>query len=166
MTTITTDLRVILTRDLAAFAREVELFPEDASLWRALPGIANPAGNLALHACGNLQHFVGGVLGRTGYVRERDQEFGARGLSRAEVAGRLRATADMVGSVLGSLPDGTLDAPYPVVLNGLQLPTQRFLLHLAVHLAFHLGQAGYLRRALTGDATTSGAVALGPLAST
>jgi len=33
-----------------------------------------------------------------------------------------------------------------------------------VHLAFHLGQAGYLRRSLTGDARTSGAVSLKALA--
>jgi hypothetical protein len=32
------------------------------------------------------------------------------------------------------------------------------MLHLATHLAFHLGQIGYLRRAVTGDATSSGPV--------
>jgi hypothetical protein len=37
-------------------------------------------------------------------------------------------------------------------------------MHLAVHLAFHLGQAGYLRRALTGDARSSGPVSLRALA--
>jgi len=30
---------------------------------------------LALHICGNLQHFVGAILGNTGYIRERDLEF-------------------------------------------------------------------------------------------
>ena len=162
--TFAADLGVILARDLGAFAREVQLFPDDEALWRVLPGVTNPAGSLALHACGNLQHFVGGVLGGTGYVRRREEEFGARGLSRAEVAERLTATAGVVRRTLRAVGTAALDAPYPVVLNGLQLPTRRFLLHLAVHLGFHLGQAGYLRRALTGDGSTSSAVALGPLA--
>ena len=42
----------------------------------------------------------------------------------------------------------------------MQLRCDTFLLHLCTHLAFHLGQAGYLRRALTGDARTSGALSL------
>ena len=37
-------------------------------------------------------------------------------------------------------------------------------MHLAVHLGFHLGQAGYLRRVVTGDARTSGTVSLTALA--
>jgi hypothetical protein len=36
------------------------------------------------------------------------------------------------------------------------ISTALMLLHLATHLAFHLGQAGYLRRALTGDSTSAG----------
>ena len=47
-----------------------------------------------------------------------------------------------------------------MAVGGLQPATGRFLVHLASHLAFHLGQAGYLRRALTGDATTTGAMAI------
>lgn len=35
MTAIVQDLRVLLRRDLAAFQREVRLFPDDAALWRA-----------------------------------------------------------------------------------------------------------------------------------
>jgi hypothetical protein len=39
------------------------------------------------------------------------------------------------------------------------LRTDRFLLHLAAHLAHHLGQAGYLRRIQTGG-PSSGPVPL------
>jgi hypothetical protein len=38
------------------------------------------------------------------------------------------------------------------------------LLHLCTHAGFHLGQAGYLRRVITGDATSSGPIPLGPIA--
>jgi len=45
----------------------------------------NPGGNLALHLAGNLQYFVGNVLGKNGYVRNRDAEFGSRDIPRAEL---------------------------------------------------------------------------------
>ena len=153
-----------MTRELEAFAREVELFPDDDSLWRTLPGVANSAGNLALHVCGNLKHFVGAVLGASGYVRRREAEFAARSGRREDVARQLREAAGVVTAVLPRLPRGVLEAPYPEPHDGVQLRCDAFLLHLCVHLAFHLGQAGYLRRALTGDARSSGAVSLAALA--
>jgi hypothetical protein len=158
------DVRRVLVRELESFAREVELFPDDETLWRTPPGVANSAGNLALHACGNLNHFVGAVLGGTGYVRERPTEFSSREGRREDVARRLRETAGVVDAVLPRLPPSAMAALYPEPHDGVQIPCGRFLLHLCVHLSFHLGQAGYLRRALTGDGRTSGAIALAALA--
>jgi uncharacterized damage-inducible protein DinB len=158
------DIRRMMGRELEAFAREVELFPDDSSLWRTLPGVTNSAGNLALHVCGNLRHFVGAVLGGTGYVRDRPAEFATRAGRRADVARQLRETAEVVAGALTRVPESALATPYPEPHDGVQLPCGRFLMHLCVHLAFHLGQAGYLRRALTGDARTSGAISLKALA--
>ena len=71
----------------------------------------------------------------------------------------------MVERVLATLPAATLDGVYPVELpGGLRVATRIFLLQLAVHAAFHLGQAGYLRRAITGDATSTGPIPLAALA--
>ncbi len=158
------DVRQLMTRELEAFAREVELFPDDDALWRNVPGVANSAGNLALHVCGNLKHFVGGVLGGSGYVRNREAEFATRSGRREDVARQVRETAGVVSAVLSRLPRGVLEAPYPEAHDGVRLRCDTFLLHLCAHLAFHLGQAGYLRRALTGDARTSGALSLAALA--
>jgi hypothetical protein len=71
-------LRMILLRDLRALGREIALFPDETSIWVVLPGLSNSAGNLALHVAGNLQHFLGHVLGGTDYIRDRDQEFAQR----------------------------------------------------------------------------------------
>jgi uncharacterized damage-inducible protein DinB len=158
------DVRRLMVRELEAFAREVELFPDDEGLWRTLPGVTNSAGNLALHVCGNLRHFVGAVLGGTGYVRDRPAEFAVRTARREDVARQLRETAGVVATTLARVPESALDAPYPEPHDGVQLPCGRFLMHLCVHLAFHLGQAGYLRRVLTGDPRTSGAISLKALA--
>ncbi|WLT32307.1 DinB family protein [Geothrix sp. PMB-07] len=152
MTPFTADLLILLRRDLRCFIREVESFPDDTSLWRAVPGIRNSAGNLALHVTGNLRHFLGAVFGATGYVRQRDQEFAQREGTRAEVAALLATALRELETGLAALAPDQLEAPFPQELYGLRPPTSRFLLHLATHLAFHLGQAGYLRRALTGEA--------------
>ena len=98
------DVRQLLVRELETFAREVELFPDDASLFRTLPGVTNSAGNLALHVCGNLKHFVGTVLGGTGYVRNRDAEFASRAGRREDIARELHETAAVVTETLARLP--------------------------------------------------------------
>jgi len=161
---MTDDVSRLLVRELGAFAREVELFPDDASLFRTLPGVTNSVGNLALHVCGNLKHFVGAVLGGTGYVRNRDAEFQTRDGRREDVAGQLRETARIVSESLSRLPAEALDKAYPERVASLELPCRLFLMHLAVHLSFHLGQAGYLRRIVTGDNRVSGTVAIPELA--
>ncbi len=158
------DVLRLMVRELQAFEREVLMFPDDESLFRTLPGVTNSAGNLALHVCGNLQHFVGAALGGTGYVRNRDAEFQARRGRREDVAGALRETAAVVTSALEQLPAEALEKPYPQPVGELQLPCRLFLIHLAVHLSFHLGQAGYLRRIVTGDVRSSGPVSLQALA--
>jgi len=151
-------LRLLINRDLDSFSREVELFPDDILLWKTLPGIANSVGNLGLHAAGNLQYFIGAVLGGSGYVRHRDLEFSRRDGTRAEIRESLARAREVVADSLSRLTDEDLSKPYAELVGGRRLRTGDFLLHLSTHLAFHLGQAGYLRRALTGDATSSGAL--------
>src|SRR4051812_46630482 len=88
---IISTLHMLLRRELAAVRRSVEAYPDEASLWVEQRGIPNTGGNLALHLAGNLQHFFGAVLGKTGYVRTRDLEFSRRGVPRAEVLAQLDA---------------------------------------------------------------------------
>ena len=152
MTPLAADLLVLFRRDLGCFIREVESFPDDATLWRTVPGVTNSAGNLALHVAGNLRHFVGAVIGGTGYQRNREAEFAQKEGRRTEVIAELEVTASEVEAGLRALTPEALALPYPQSVLGHQPPTARFLVHLAAHLAFHLGQAGYLRRALTGKA--------------
>lgn len=160
MTPFTHDLFILLRRDLGCFIREVESFPDDATLWRTVPGISNSAGNLALHVVGNLRHFVGAVLGGTGYARQREQEFAQREGTRADVIALLKAATSDVEMGLKALTEEALAQPFPQAVMGHQPPTERFLMHVSTHLAFHLGQAGYLRRALTGAAGATGGMGI------
>jgi uncharacterized damage-inducible protein DinB len=156
-------IRILLLRELDSFSREIELFPDDELLWRTVPGVTNSAGNLAMHVAGNLQHFVGAALGGTGYVRNRDLEFSRTSGTRAEVRAELDRARSVVARTLTRLSEESLGRNYPQPVLDRQLETGLFLLHLASHLAFHLGQAGYLRRILTGDTATTGAVATAAL---
>ena len=163
MTELGADVLALLTRELDGFKREVGLFPDDDSLWRTVPGITNPAGNLALHVAGGLQYLIGAVLGHTGYVRDRTAEFSRRAEARSEVIAELDRALAVVRAVLPQLSEASLAAEFPEPVLGVKFHTSRFLLHLCAHAAFHLGQAGYLRRAMTEDATSSGPLPLGPL---
>jgi uncharacterized damage-inducible protein DinB len=155
----TNDIRRLLVRELSGFRREIALFPDDTALWQQVPGVTNSAGTLALHVAGNLQYFVGTCVGGSGYVRDRAAEFSTRGLSRAQLDEAIRSTIDAVNAALGACDDEVLEDPLRGAPNGMQVRTGMFLLHLVAHTGFHLGQAGYLRRVLTGEA----AVSAGPL---
>ena len=158
------DIALSLVRELEGFKRELARFPDDESVWSIAPGVTNSAGNLALHIAGNLQHFIGTVLGGSGYVRNRDLEFGQRSGPRENVYAELDAAIAVVRRVLPSLPNERLEQEFPEQLMGMTFRTSTFLVHLCAHAGFHLGQAGYLRRTLTGDSTSSGPIPLNPLA--
>lgn len=151
------DLTPIMLRDLASLRAEVLAYPDDASPWALPQGAPNSGGTLVLHLCGNLRHFVGAVLGGSGYVRDREAEFSARGHSRDELVALIDTTTDEVGRVLRSLDDARLDGT--MVIGPATVGARRGLLHLAVHLTYHLGQLDYHRRLVTGD--TRGVGALG-----
>jgi RimJ/RimL family protein N-acetyltransferase/uncharacterized damage-inducible protein DinB len=155
----------LLVRELEGLRREIALFPDDASIWRTVPGISNSAANLALHVAGNLQHFVGRVLGGTSYVRNRELEFGRTSGTKDDVIRELQAATTAVRVTLARLGDVQLVSEYPEAHNGMRFQADRFLLHLCTHAAFHLGQAGYVRRAVTGDAQSSGPLPLKAVAS-
>jgi hypothetical protein len=157
------DLRAVMVRDLRAAAREVRSYPDDASLWRELPGIANPGGTLALHLAGNLRHFIGKALAGGAYVRDRDREFGARGLTRAEVAAELDAAAEEVEAAFARIPAEAWGREYPLEVGGRRLPASRFAQHLVSHLGYHLGQLDYHRRVVAPASGMVGAVAIAEL---
>jgi len=164
MSTIGHDLAVVLCRELEGFKRELELFPDDESVWRTAPGVTNSAANLALHVAGGLQHVVGRVLGHGTYVRDRDAEFSRRAGPRSEVVAELDRASAVIRHVLPSLSQQAMESDYPQpVIAGVTFTTRMFLLHLCAHAAMHLGQAGYLRRLAMADERSSGPLPLAAL---
>lgn len=153
----------VITRELKALRREIETYPSDDGIWDVRPGITNPGGNLALHLAGNIQYFIGNVLGRTGYVRNRDAEFADKDVPRAELLREIDNAIASVETGMSKITESDLAKPYPEAVGGVASTTGAFLAHFATHLAYHLGQVDYHRRILTGESKTVRTVALSEL---
>ncbi len=152
------DLQRIVPRDVDTLRREIELYPDDESVWRELPGLPNAGGTLVLHLVGNLRHYFGALLGGSDYVRDRPAEFSTRGVPRQELLRLIAAAHAEVTDALARLEPARLDETYPEPLRGHSYPTGLFILHLAVHLTYHLGQLDYHRRVVTGAAASAAAL--------
>ena len=149
---MTQDLLVLFLREIDALRREVDLYPTDAALWKEHPGLPNSGGTLVMHLAGNLRHFIGGVLGRSAYVRDRNEEFSRRDVPKAELLGLIAAARREVAAALDDLQPGRLAAPFDgLPVQDRTMTTNLFLLHLLSHLGYHLGQIDYHRRVTTGD---------------
>jgi uncharacterized damage-inducible protein DinB len=139
----------LFDRDLAKLEEEIKLYPTEESLWEIAGDIKNSGGNLCLHLCGNLRHFIGNILGNTGYQRNRDYEFAAKNVARNVLISEVEKTKNDVHETLLTLNTQDLKKNYPVEVFGSPMTTTFFLLHLNSHLTYHLGQVNYHRRLLT-----------------
>ncbi|HJS44668.1 MAG TPA: DinB family protein [Gemmatimonadales bacterium] len=153
----------VIMRELKALRREIETYPSEDGLWQVLPGIANPGGNLALHLAGNIQYFLGNVLGNNGYVRNREAEFGSRDIPRKELLREIDNAIVAVETGMSKISEADLAKPYPETVGGVKSSTGAFLAHFATHLAYHLGQVDYHRRILTGESKTVKAMSVNEL---
>jgi len=143
------DLAHLFRRDLGRLKQEIAAFPPDDRLWQTLPGIANSAGNLALHLEGNLREYIGRQLGQVPYQRNRPLEFSAKGLPLTEILARMEQLEATIPDLVAALTESQMEAPYPENVLGEPMSTRRFLLHLHGHLQYHTGQVNYLRRIIT-----------------
>ena len=139
-------LKEIFSRDLQKLESEIALYDDEALLWKTAGEIQNSAGNLCLHLCGNLQHFIGAVLGGNGYVRNRDAEFSMKNIPKDQLLREISVTRLAVSRGLDGLSEADLLKDYPLPVLGKTDTTVFFLVHLAAHLNYHLGQINYHRR--------------------
>ncbi|MEH3112041.1 DUF1572 family protein [Pedobacter terrae] len=145
---LTETLKKLFNRDLSKLKSEIEAYQNEENLWRIGHGIANPAGNLCLHLVGNLNTYIGAVLGGTNYVRNRELEFSLKDIPRQELINMIEATITVVSETLGNMSQEQMDNEYPILVFEEKTATEFFLVHLTTHLAYHLGQINYHRRLL------------------
>jgi len=125
---------------------EIALYPDEKMLWHSPKSINNSGGNLTLHLIGNLNHFIGAVLGKTGYVRQRDAEFELKDVPVKELQTQIDATKKVIVKTLNNLSQNDFETIYPINVFGNEMTTTYFLIHLTGHLNYHLGQINYHRR--------------------
>ena len=142
-------------RDLEILKTEISSFKDEKNIWKIfgdtrLSGgqVKNSAGNLCLHLCGNLQHFIGAVLGSSGYVRNRDAEFTRKDVPIRELVAEIELTSTVLQETFVKLSEDDLQKIYPINVFGYEMTTEYLLTHMAAHLNYHLGQVNYHRRLL------------------
>jgi Protein of unknown function (DUF664) len=150
----------VLARDVKAVRRELEAYPDEASVWALPPGVANSGGTLALHLAGNLQHFFGAVLGGSGYKRDRAAEFAKRDVPRSALIVELEAAIVAIGLGMMQVSEARLAEEFPEAIAGHRIVMGEWLIHLVSHTGYHLGQIDYHRRLVTKSGATVGAMAV------
>ena len=138
----------LFKRDLNILITEIEAYKDEKNLWITTEAVKNSAGNLGLHLVGNLNAFIGAALGNTGYVRQRDLEFSLKNVPKAELIKLVEDTIIVVENTLNSLSENDLKKEYKRRVNEDVMNTEYFLIHLTMHLSYHLGQINYHRRLL------------------
>lgn len=144
-------LKSLFNRDLNRLKKEIESYTSEEKIWIIDKQIANSSGNLCLHIAGNLNTYIGKELGGINYIRNRDQEFSLKNISRTELVKKITGLMSMIDQVLSKLDESELSKEYPLFVLDTRTSTEYMLVHLATHLAYHLGQVNYHRRLLDSE---------------
>ncbi len=141
-------LQILFKRDLLKLKTEIESYQSEENIWKISQHISNSAGNLCLHLIGNLNHFIGAITGKTGYIRNRESEFSLKDIPRTQLTEMIDNTILVIENTLNNLDEDDLKKEYPVVVFEDKMSTEFFFTHLTAHLSYHLGQINYHRRLL------------------
>ena len=141
-------LKKLFIRDLEKLKQEIEAYQNEEKIWYIEKSILNSAGNLCLHLVGNLNAYIGAEYGKTGYVRNRVDEFALKDVPCAELVDKIEKTITMIGKTFDMISEDQLNEKYPGEIVLKDASTEYFFVHLAMHLGYHLGQVNYHRRLL------------------
>ena len=144
------NLKKLYLTQLDALKEEISLYKNEDDLWKLNGEINNTSGNLCLHICGNLNYFIGNLIGNTGYVREREKEFSEKNLSREFLFKNIEDTQNMLSKVFDNLGNDDFIKIYSDNKFGVNSTYAFVFARLVSHLSYHLGQINYHRRITEG----------------
>ena len=127
----------------------LEQVPDD-KLAEPGPGGGNSLTIICWHVAGNLQSRFTDFLTTDGEKpwRNREEEFAARGVTRAELLAKWKAGWEVLFATLGALDDG--DLTRTVTIRGQPLAVHEALHRSLAHASYHVGQLVYLAHAIVG----------------
>ncbi len=118
-------------------------------IWGRGSGNENAAGNLVLHLCGNVRQWIGAGVAGMPDVRERDEEFSARGGFQAQdLINRLESTVAEAAGVIRAVSAERLRERISV--QGYEITVLEAIYHVVEHFAQHTGQIIFITKAATG----------------
>ncbi|SRR6266700_98143 len=149
-----TNLSSTLGQDFSRFyqrvAEQIRELVEPLSteqLWFRPYPYGNSIGHLLLHLTGNLNHYVGAEMARTGYVRDRPLEFSDPSHPAKELVVKNFLAA--IATVIDTL-DKQLETDWTTAFSskGMEDAGDRFtaFLRCAAHVYQHMGQIIYLSK--------------------
>ena len=139
------ELNKLFTRDLDKLSKELNSYENEDQIWVVKNEINNSAGTLFLHLCGNLKHFIGATLDKTGYERDREFEFSGK-VSKDDLVSNINETKEVLNEYFERVSVDDMSDPYPLQPFGYPMTKSEFLVHLYGHLSYHMGQINYHRR--------------------
>ena len=118
----------------------------EEEIWYKPNANSNSVGNIVLHLCGNVRQWIGAGLGKLPKVRQRDEEFSAKGgFTKKEILEKLKELQEMSENVLAKITAEDLLAVHEVQVyqeTGLSI-----LVHVTEHFSYHVGQITYFVKA-------------------
>jgi uncharacterized damage-inducible protein DinB len=138
-------------RDYLPRIRDLTEGLSDEQVWTRPYPYGNSMGHLLLHLSGNLNAYIGAGIAGSGYVRDREREFGeTERLPLVEVRDDLERAVAMVTETLEGQSDDELALPFAALGRTPMTSRLHVFLHCSAHLHHHIGQMIYLRKALLG----------------
>lgn len=141
----------LFMRYLDQLREEICAIKSEEEIWERKGSINNPPGVLCVHLCGNLKHFIGAVIGNTGFERKREHEFEVENVPRGELLSEIEITRSIVETEFDNLEDKVLNNVYPSAQFGDDVTYSYALSRLISHFAYHVGQINYFRRTIIND---------------
>ncbi len=152
---MTKEFAQLFDRDIRRLYKEIESYTSEELIWQKTESISNSGGNLCLHLIGNLNEYIGRILGSNSYQRDRPLEFSTTNVPQKELLTMVEKTRQVVVKTLENLDFEKLKEIYPENVLGFEMTVSYFLIHLEGHLNYHLGQINYHRRILTSNRDTA-----------
>lgn len=139
-------LRVRITKVMPAQIKSCLGQLSEDQLWWRPNDKSNSVGNLTLHVCGAVQHFLNRGVGGQEYTRDRPAEFSTTSMAKAKLEEILDETIAKADQTFGSLEASRLSDPsteptyYSTVFED--------LFGVAIHVAVHTGQIVFVTKML------------------